>query len=121
MQGVPLDLALQPFGGQELNQIALGRFQTQLHFSSTGSIFIEGRWELRAPDGVVLDAETEHTARDCYRIHRVIDLPVARYEIDPLRSFTLVFEPAYRLTVYDETPQYESFSVHLKGQGGLYT
>ena|ERR1700722_3805743 len=119
MHGVPADLRLQPFVGQELNQIALGRFQAQLHFSGTGSIFIEGRWELRGPDGVLLDAKTEHSARDCYRIHRVLDLPVARFEIDPPRSFTLVFEPAYRLTVFDETPQYESFSIHLK-EGGLY-
>src|SRR5208283_1623110 len=103
MHGVPADLPLHPFVGQDLNQIALGRFQTQLHFAGTGSIFIEGRWELRDPLGALLDAKTEHTERDCYRIHSVLDLPVARYEIDAPRSFTLVFEPAYRLTVFDET------------------
>jgi hypothetical protein len=120
MYGVPADLPLQPFVGKELNQIGLGRFQLQLHFSGTGSIFIEGRWELHDPSGILLDAEKEHAERDSYRIHRVLDLPVARFEIDPPRSFTLVFEPSYRLTVFDETPQYESFSLHMKGRGGLY-
>jgi hypothetical protein len=73
MYGVPVDLPLQPFVGQELSQIALGRFQTQLHFAGTGTISIEGQWELRDPNGALIDAETEHAQRDCYRIHRLIE------------------------------------------------
>ena len=33
--GVPVDLSIQRFVGQELNQICLGRVQIQLHFSGT--------------------------------------------------------------------------------------
>lgn len=99
MYGVPGNLPLDRFVHKELNQIALGRFQTQLHFSGTGSISIEGRWELRDPTGVLVDQAQEHAERDSYRIHRLIDLPVAALEIDAPRSFTLVFDPAYRLTV----------------------
>jgi hypothetical protein len=115
MYGVPENLPLEPFVGQELKQIALGRFQTQLHFSGRGSIFIEGRWELREPDGAIVDRSQDHDARDCYRIHRILDLPVSRFEIDAPASFTLIFTPGYRLTVFDDSPQYESFSVRLEG------
>ena len=46
--------------------------------------------------------------------------PRIKIAVDPPHSFTLVFEPAYRLTVFDETPQYESFSVHLNGRCDEY-
>ena len=47
MYGVPADLPVNVFVGKEFNQIGLGRFQIQFHCSGTGSIFVEGRWELR--------------------------------------------------------------------------
>ena len=120
MYGVPTDLPLHHFVGQELNQIAMGRFQVQLHFSGTGSIYIEGRWELRDAAGEMVDTVQEHADRESFRIHRILDLPVARFEVDAPRSFTLIFEPAYRLTVFDDSPQYESFSVHLDRLGSIY-
>lgn len=120
MYGVPPDLPLDRFVGHELNQIALGRFQTQLHFAGVGSIFIEGRWELSDPCGDIIDQEQEHASRDSYRIHCVLDLPVARFEIAVPKSFTLVFDPGYRLSVFDETPQFESFSIHLDGSPSIY-
>ena len=120
MHGVPPDLPLERFVGQELNQIALGRFQVQLHFAGCGSIFVEGRWELRDADGGLIDQEQEHVGRDCWRLHRVLDLPVLRFEIDPPRSFSLIFEQDYRITVFDDTPQYEAFSLHLDGMPSMY-
>ena len=81
MYGVPPDLPIQPFVGQELNQICLGRFQTNLHFSGAGSISVEGRWELRAGVGDIVDRAQEHETRESYRIHRLIGVPVARFGI----------------------------------------
>jgi hypothetical protein len=120
MHGVAPDLSLDRFVGQELNQIAIGRYQTQLHFSGVGTICIEGRWELRDADGALVDQEQDHAERDCLRIHRVLDLPVVRFELDPPRSFTLIFEPAYRLTIFDDDPQYEAFSIHVDGEPSIY-
>jgi hypothetical protein len=120
VHGVPADLPLDRFVGQDLNQIALGRFQIQLHFAGTGSIFIEGRWELRDPDGVLVDALQEHSDRDCWRIHRILDLPVARFDIDAPRSFTLEFAPRWRLTVFDDSQEHECFSVHVNGMPSIY-
>jgi hypothetical protein len=120
MYGVPADLPIQAFVGHEANQICLGRFQVQLHFSGVGSIQMEGRWELRDGEGDLVDAAGEHKDRDSYRIHRIIDVPVAAARIDPPRSFTLHFGNDLRLTVFDDSEQYESFSIHLDGQASIY-
>src|SRR5688572_9837685 len=114
MYGVPANLPLDRFIGQELNQIALGRFQAQLHFSLQSSILIEGKWELFDPNGALVDQWQEHADRESYRLHRILDLPVAGFEIDAPRSFTLIFDPSYRLTVFDNA-DYESCSVHVEG------
>jgi hypothetical protein len=120
MHGVPADLRLEPFVGPELNQIAIGRFQVQLHFAGTGSIYIEGRWELRDPTGAMVDAWQEHAQRECHRVHRVLDLPVRHFAVDAPRSFSLVFEPPFRLTVFDDTPEHEAFSIHVNGEPSAY-
>lgn len=72
--------------------------------------------ELRDPSGAVVDSEQEPSERDVYRIHRILDLSVVAFAIDAPRSFTLVFEPAFRLTVFDDSEQYESFSIHVDGR-----
>jgi hypothetical protein len=94
MYGVPADLPIQAFVGHEANQICLGRFQVQLHFSGFGSIQMEGRWELRDPEGDLVDAAGEHKDRDSYRIHRIIDVPVAA-SIDPPRSSPCISETTW--------------------------
>ena len=120
MYGVPADLPLNAFVGRDFNQIALGRFQTQFHSSGTGSIHVEGPWELRESGGELVDAWTEHEKRQMYRLHTIIDVPIVGYELDPPRSFTIVFESGHRLTVFDDTPQYEAFSVQIDGQPSIY-
>jgi len=82
MYGVPPDLPIQPFVGRELNQICLGRFQIHLNCSGTGSIRVEGYWELRDSTGVLVDAARDHADRDSYRLHRIIDVPITRFSVD---------------------------------------
>jgi hypothetical protein len=120
MYGVPPDLPLGRFVGRDLNQIALGRFQIQFHFAVAGSIFAESYWELHGPAGDIVDAACEHAKRDCYRIHEVIGVPVLGFTIDAPISFTLVFESGHALTVFDDSDRYESFSVHLDGESGIF-
>jgi hypothetical protein len=120
MHGVPDTLPLKPFVGLEFNQIALGRYQTQFHCAGAGSIHVEGRWELRSVDGTLVDASTEHEKREAYRLHTVLDVPISGFQLDPPRSFTIVFENGYRLCVFDEDPQHEAFSIHLDGRPSMF-
>ena len=120
MYGVPADLPILAFVGHEANQICLGRFQVQVHFSGVGSIQMEGRWELRDATGALVDAREEHKDKDSYRIHRIMDVPVVGVRVDPPRSFTLQFGNDLSLTVFDDSEQYESFAIHLDGRASIY-
>jgi len=120
MYGVPADLPIAKFVGAEFNQVCLGRFQLQLHASGTGSISVEGRWELRDSRGELLDAACEHEDREAYRVHHIIDVPIAAAEIDAPRSFTIRFQNGCSLTVFDDTPQHEACSLNIDGMGPVH-
>jgi hypothetical protein len=117
---VPYNLPVDAFVGDEFNQICLGRFQIQFHASGIGSISVEGRWELRDGTGSIVDSQKEHSNRENYRLHYIIDVPIVRSNLDPPRSFSLFFENGWTLTIFDDTAQYESFSVHLNGRPSWY-
>jgi hypothetical protein len=120
MHGVPPDLPVTRFLGHECNQVALGQYQVQFHFAGAGSIAVESRWELRDLAGLLVDSACEHAKRDCYRLHQIIDVPVVRVVVDPPVSFTLFFESGHALTIFDDSVQYESFSVNLEGDGSIF-
>ena len=120
MYGVPADLNLSRLVGQEFNYIGLGRFQLQFHISSLMHICVEGRWELKDIEGNIVDRNCEHIDRGSYRLHRIIDVPIANVLIRPPESFSIHFESGHVLTVWDDTPQYESFSIHFYGEPPLY-
>ena len=97
-----------------------GQFQIQFHFSGEGSIFVESRWELRDSTGAILDGACAHTTRESYRVHKIIDVKVARYTIDSPRSCTLYFESGHALTIFDDSEKYESFSVQLETGASIF-
>ncbi|MBE9155626.1 hypothetical protein IQ265_02055 [Nodosilinea sp. LEGE 06152] len=108
------------FIGREFNQICLGRFQIQFHASGVGSIFVEGRWKLFDDKGIVIDEEQDHTEREAFRLHQIIDVPILRTSVEPPQAFSLFFENGCCLTIFDDTPHYESFSIHIDGQPSLF-
>jgi hypothetical protein len=112
MYGVPADLPLASFVEATLIQVAIGQYQMQFIFDSSGIISIEGKWELRDESGNIIDSSAPHGERDCYRVHRIIGQTVSAYEIDPPRLFALRFANDCLLSVYDDSDQYESFSIH---------
>jgi hypothetical protein len=112
MYGVPQNLDLRQFHGDYLTQVCLGPGDIQFHFGAGSEIGVEGDWELTAPDGTVLDRAVRPPAeRECYRVHVLLMAVVVGSEVDPPRSFTLLFDNGMRLTVFDNSEQYESFSI----------
>jgi hypothetical protein len=120
MYGVPKDLRLDRLVGKEFNLIGLGRFQTQFHVSGFVIISVEGRWEIRDSSQLIVDSDQEPEKRDTCRLHRIIDVPIRDFSIDAPRSFTLLFQSGDSLIIYDDSEQYESFSVHFQGEPSLY-
>jgi len=109
--GIPADLPVDLFVDATLIQVCLGQHQISLHFAPERSIGIEGRWELRDTEGNIIDATVPHESRKSYQIHRIIGQDVKSGEVNPPHSFTLHFRNEFDLTVYDDSQEYESFSI----------
>jgi hypothetical protein len=118
MYGVPVDLDLSKFKGATLIQLGIGEFQVQFHFHPEGNISVEGKWELRDSCGVLVDeAKDSNTERDVYRLHVIIGKSIELYSVKAPDSFSLRFESGHVLTIYDDSKQYESFSIQ---PGNIY-
>ena len=115
MHGVPVDLDLSHFSEASCIQIAIGEFQIQFHFSPTGSISVDGRWELRNPDGHVMDETMKNQNRVTYRIHQLLGQPVRETFVNPPKSFGLRFENGCVLEIFDDSDQYESCQIAPAG------
>lgn len=120
MHGVPKDLPLDRLVGLEFNLIGIGSFQLQFQISGVVSMHVEGRWELRDEEDILVDFSQELEDRDAFRIHRIIGVPIVGFSLQAPSSFTLLFQSGHRLTVYDDSDQYESFSLHFDGEPGWY-
>jgi hypothetical protein len=116
MYGVPKDLPLQRFIGDSICQVALGSHGVHFNFNKAGSINVDGgKWQIHDSSGTIVDESIDDDAvpstRQHYRVHVILDSDVTKFEIDAPHSFSLVFSSGHRLTIYDDSPQYESFSI----------
>jgi len=112
MHGVPANLDLERFSGSILTQICLGEFQQQFHFAEpTLSISVEGGWEVSNAASELVDRSLENDVRDAYRLHRLLGRSVVGHVLNPPHSFTLRFDNGWSLTVFDNSREYESFSI----------
>ena len=111
MYGVPADLDLAFLRGAELIQVCLGLFQVQFHFQPAGSISVEGGWELLDADGTRIDGSHDLPERPPYQLHRLLSQRVAGSEVAAPKWFALRFDGGEVLRIFDDSEQYESFSI----------
>jgi hypothetical protein len=111
MYGVPGDLDLSFLHGTVLIQVCLGQYQLQFHFHPVGSILVESGWELRDAAGTRIDGHHEGPERPPYQLHRLLGCRVVGSEVSAPGWFALVFEGGEVLRVFDDSAQYESFSI----------
>jgi hypothetical protein len=112
MHGVPADLNLSKFNSATLIQICIGEHQIQFHFHPEGSVCVEGRWELIDSGGNLVDAAADtNSGREAFSVHRILGQSVESYSIDPPHSISLRFASGHRLHIFDDSQQYESFSI----------
>ena len=116
MYGVPPDLALDVLHGAEIVQLCVGEHQIILNFHPSGYISMEGHWELRDSSEHILDSAQEHSQRDSYRLHVILNRPITAHILNPPDSFALIFDTGHKLTIYDSSEHYESCAIHLPDQ-----
>jgi hypothetical protein len=115
MYGVPADLPLQRFVGDALFQAGIGMDGVHFRFGCAGTISVFGHWQLHDSEGTLIDQAQEHSERECYRIHVIFNADVTSYSVDAPHSFSLTFSTGHQLTVFDDTPQYESCTIYFEG------
>lgn len=119
MYGVPEHLDLSRFVGATLVQVCLGEYQVQFHFQparEAGSpdrltVSVEGGWEYRDGSGRIVDRAQAHSERQAYCVHRLLGRAVVGTDLDAPRSFALRFAGGEELRIFDDSEQYESFSI----------
>jgi hypothetical protein len=114
VHGVPIDLDLSFLHGAELIQVCIGQYQLQFHFHPVGSVSVEGGWELRDATGAWIEGAARSDNRGerppCH-LHKLLGRRVAATEVRAPQWFALRFEGGDVLRVFDDSVQYESFSI----------
>jgi hypothetical protein len=113
MHEVPVNLDLSEFKGATLIQLGIGEYQIQFHFQPNRIIFVEGKWELRDSAGVLIDdgARDSITERKTLHLQIILGKSVESYSVSAPDSFSLQFNSGHVLTIFDDSKQYESFSI----------
>ena len=96
-------------------QAVIAENEIQFHFHPEGCIAVEGKWELRDSSGGLLDASLEDDmlpdSRECFRVHKILGKTVRQFTINAPLSFSLYFDSGHVLTIFDDSKEYESFSI----------
>ena len=115
MYGVPENLDLERFADFQLVMISLGphriRFHLQKDVQNYAEISAEGKWQIRDEGGEILDEFVPNDQRECYRVHRLLMLSIVDWRLNAPDWFEIEFEEGYKLRVYDDSDEYESFSI----------
>ena len=111
MYGVPASLSLQRFVGATLIQIAIGEFQVQFRFQPESEIAVERRWELRDQSRCLVDQAQATADRDAYRVHQLLGRQVTKALVHAPRSIALQFDSGHSLEIFDNSQQYEPFTI----------
>jgi hypothetical protein len=120
MYGVPDDLPVEMFIGAALEQVCIDPWDIQFRFIGPPeapifkTITVEGRWELRDVAGTIIDRGDRsigNAQHETFRVQAILTSTVTAAYLNAPESFTLTFDDGEALTVYDDSEQYESFSI----------
>ena len=108
-------MPVQKLVGRELTHIGLGMYEIHLDFGRGAHLAIlDGGWHLKDRDGNVVDQDIDPpSTRKSFQLHRLLMQPVTGASIDAPRSFTITFANGDALTIYDNSSQFESFSLRV--------
>lgn len=98
--------------GGEVQQVCVGAFDLQFHLHPSGNISIWAKCELRDSDGAVADVwdGEKRSSKFCAFID-LLGATVADVSIDNSTTFRLRFADGRQLLLFDDSQQYESFSI----------
>ena len=99
--------------GNEVVQVCVGRFDLQYHLNPMGHISIWGRCELRDTESKLVDVwQGDRRSSGFSAFIDLLGAVVSEVVIDNPSTLRLQFVDGRQLLLFDESPQYESFSVN---------
>ncbi len=109
MYGLPKDFDATILVGRTLNMVCFAAYQVYLHFDSDTSITIESGFRHGAR--VSTRPPVVHS-----ELMRLVELAISEVEWDPDGTLKLRFQDGQSLTIDDDQPAYESYTIAAKGR-----
>lgn len=119
MYGVPPDLDLAPLVGARVINIGLGMHNTLFTFEigplDYGGVNAEGQWDARDADEVLGIRTRDAMRLSAVPFDRLLGSTVTGFAVEPPAYFDLMLSTGISLRFYDDSEQYESFTVDPGG------
>jgi hypothetical protein len=111
MYGVPTDLDLSTFTGARLLQVSVSRFQAQFIFGADRTISVEGKWQIFDDTGnSIVDVPRDSISNDA-QFQMLVGERVVAGSVNAPDWFELHFQNGFVLRVFDDSQEFESFSI----------
>ena len=111
MYGVPSDLNLSTFIGVKLQQVCASEYQVQFRFEADRWIGVEGKCQILDQAGrSVAEVARDSTSND-KQFEMLLGQKVVGSSVNAPDWFDLRFEGGLVLRVFDDSQQFESFSI----------
>ncbi len=121
MHGIPAHLSLSSFSGDQLEQVCVGSYEIQFRFASGAEISVEGKWELTDSAATVVDGADRdshpYSRSGPLKVHLLLGQTVTRWTVNAPTFFSLQFGSGHTLSIFDDSQEYESFSIQ---PGNIY-
>ena len=114
MYGIPSDLNLDRLIGQRINYVNVMENMTVIVFSDKSSIAIDSKIYINDKKGI-LSQWIQQTGWDNEKYKKIIGMYVKAYKIRSREELIINLEGDLRITIFDDSNQYESFHIYPEG------
>lgn len=116
MYGLSSDIDLSFLNGRELGQVAIGLYQVQFGFDEDVRISVEGQFRYFDGTGEVEWTPSPEAAATAATTVALLGSAIQTFEAHPNGTLILHFSNSHRLTIFDNSRDYESYDITRPGQ-----
>jgi hypothetical protein len=115
MYGFNEELVIEGLIDHSLNQICVGKYDVQFHFSSGTFIAVQGGARI-IEGGSAIATWTEEGAWSDLSFHKLLNHDVKGYSISDLKTLCINFDEDFALELFDDSDEYESMQIFPNGE-----
>jgi len=115
MYGLDARIDLSFLRGRELQQVAVGLYQVQFHFDEDLAICIEGEFRYSDGDREVLWRQEPNSSSAAASTVALLGAAIRGFTASQDGTLRLEFSNGHRLTIFDSSKDYESYSITRPG------